>query len=50
MAVTAAVTPVRIVCANTLGYALARADGVDGLRTFRFATPAAQAGCTRHAG
>jgi phage/plasmid-like protein (TIGR03299 family) len=36
MAVTAAVTPVRIVCANTLGYALSRADGVDALRTFRF--------------
>jgi hypothetical protein len=35
MAVTAAVTPVRIVCANTLGYALARADGVDAQRTFR---------------
>jgi phage/plasmid-like protein (TIGR03299 family) len=36
MAVTAAVTPVRIVCANTLGYALSRADGFDALRTFRF--------------
>jgi phage/plasmid-like protein (TIGR03299 family) len=35
MAVTAAVTPVRIVCANTLGYALARADRVDAPRTFR---------------
>jgi phage/plasmid-like protein (TIGR03299 family) len=37
MAVTAAVTPVRIVCAKTLGYALSRADGRDALRTFRFA-------------
>src|SRR5438046_3069201 len=27
MAVTAAVTPIRIVCANTLGYALSRAEG-----------------------
>jgi phage/plasmid-like protein (TIGR03299 family) len=36
MAVTAAVTPIRIVCANTLGYALSRADGADALRTFRF--------------
>jgi phage/plasmid-like protein (TIGR03299 family) len=36
MAVTAAVTPIRIVCANTLGYALARAEGVDAQRTFRF--------------
>jgi hypothetical protein len=36
MAVTAAVTPVRIVCANTLGYALGRAEGVDAQRTFRF--------------
>jgi Domain of unknown function (DUF932) len=36
MAVTAAVTPVRIVCAKTLGYALSRADGRDALRTFRF--------------
>ncbi len=36
MSVTAAVTPVRIVCANTLGYALSRADGVDARRTFRF--------------
>jgi phage/plasmid-like protein (TIGR03299 family) len=36
MAVTAAVTPVRIVCANTLGYALSRAAGGDAQRTFRF--------------
>ncbi len=36
MAVTAAVTPVRIVCANTLGYALSRAEGADAQRTFRF--------------
>jgi phage/plasmid-like protein (TIGR03299 family) len=35
MAVTAAVTPVRIVCANTLGYALRRAEGIDAERTFR---------------
>jgi phage/plasmid-like protein (TIGR03299 family) len=35
LAVTAAVTPVRIVCANTLGYALSRADGVDAQRTFK---------------
>jgi phage/plasmid-like protein (TIGR03299 family) len=35
MAVTAAVTPVRIVCAKTLGYALARADGVNAQRTCR---------------
>ena len=37
MAVTAAVTPIRIVCANTLGAALRQADhGVNGQRTFRF--------------
>jgi phage/plasmid-like protein (TIGR03299 family) len=36
MAVTAAVSPVRIVCANTLGYALSRAEGADAHRTFRF--------------
>jgi hypothetical protein len=37
MAVTAAVTPIRIVCANTLGAALRRAEhGVDAQRTFRF--------------
>ncbi len=36
MAVTAAVTPIRIVCANTLGYALSRAQGSDAQRTFRF--------------
>jgi phage/plasmid-like protein (TIGR03299 family) len=36
MAVTAAVTPVRIVCANTLGSALSRAEGVHAPRTFRF--------------
>jgi phage/plasmid-like protein (TIGR03299 family) len=36
MAVTAVVTPVRIVCANTLGYALSRAEGADAQRTFRF--------------
>jgi phage/plasmid-like protein (TIGR03299 family) len=35
LAVTAAVTPVRIVCANTLGYALNRADGIDAQRTFK---------------
>jgi len=34
MSVTAAVTPVRIVCANTLGFALSRSDGSD--RTFKF--------------
>jgi hypothetical protein len=36
MAVTAAITPVRIVCANTLGYALPRAEGANAQRTFRF--------------
>jgi phage/plasmid-like protein (TIGR03299 family) len=37
MAVTAAVTPIRIVCANTLGVALRRAEhGVSAQRTFRF--------------
>jgi phage/plasmid-like protein (TIGR03299 family) len=37
MAVTAAVTPIRIVCANTLGAALRQADhGVNAQRTFRF--------------
>jgi phage/plasmid-like protein (TIGR03299 family) len=37
MAVTAAVTPIRIVCANTLGAALRRAEhGVGAQRTFRF--------------
>jgi phage/plasmid-like protein (TIGR03299 family) len=36
MAVTAAVTPVRIVCANTLGYALRRSEGQGAQRTFRF--------------
>jgi len=36
MAVTAAVTPIRIVCANTLGYALSRSEGADAQRTFRF--------------
>ena len=37
MAVTAAVTPIRIVCANTLGAALRRAEhGVAAQRTFRF--------------
>ena len=37
MAVTAAVTPIRIVCANTLGAALRQADhGVAAQRTFRF--------------
>ena len=37
MAVTAAVTPIRIVCANTLGAALRQADhGVAARRTFRF--------------
>jgi phage/plasmid-like protein (TIGR03299 family) len=36
MAVTAAVTPVRIVCANPLGYALRRSEGKDAQRTFRF--------------
>jgi hypothetical protein len=37
MAVTAAVTPIRIVCANTLGAALRHAEhGADARRTFRF--------------
>jgi phage/plasmid-like protein (TIGR03299 family) len=37
MAVTAAVTPIRIVCANTLGAALREAEhGVAAQRTFRF--------------
>ncbi|HWF36376.1 MAG TPA: DUF932 domain-containing protein [Solirubrobacteraceae bacterium] len=37
MAVTAAVTPIRIVCANTLGAALRGAEhGVHANRTFRF--------------
>ena len=37
MAVTAAVTPIRIVCANTLGAALRQADhGAGAQRTFRF--------------
>ena len=37
MAVTAAVTPIRIVCANTLGAALRQAEhGADAQRTFRF--------------
>ena len=37
MAVTAAVTPIRIVCANTLGTALRQAEhGVSAQRTFRF--------------
>jgi phage/plasmid-like protein (TIGR03299 family) len=37
MAVTAAVTPIRIVCANTLGAALRQAEhGVDAQRMFRF--------------
>ena len=37
MAVTAAVTPVRIVCANTLGAALRQSEhGVAAQRTFRF--------------
>ena len=37
MAVTAAVTPIRIVCANTLGAALHRSEhGVGAQRTFRF--------------
>ena len=37
MAVTAAVTPIRIVCANTLGAALRQAEhGVHAQRTFRF--------------
>jgi hypothetical protein len=37
MAVTAAVTPIRLVCANTLGAALRQADhGVNAQRTFRF--------------
>jgi phage/plasmid-like protein (TIGR03299 family) len=37
MAVTAAVTPIRIVCANTLGAALRQTDhGVNAQRTFRF--------------
>ncbi len=37
MAVTAAVTPIRIVCANTLGAALRQAEhGVSTQRTFRF--------------
>jgi hypothetical protein len=37
MAVTAAATPIRIVCANTLGAALRRSEhGVEAQRTFRF--------------
>jgi hypothetical protein len=37
MAVTAAVTPIRIVCANTIGAALRQAEhGVNARRTFRF--------------
>ena len=37
MAVTAAATPIRIVCANTLGAALRQAEhGVNAQRTFRF--------------
>ena len=37
MAVTAAATPIRIVCANTLGAALRRAEhGPSAARTFRF--------------
>jgi hypothetical protein len=37
MAVTAAATPIRIVCANTLGAALRQAEhGVAAQRTFRF--------------
>ena len=37
MAVTAAVTPIRIVCANTLGVALRQAEqGANAQRTFRF--------------
>jgi phage/plasmid-like protein (TIGR03299 family) len=37
MAVTAAATPIRIVCANTLGAALRQADhGASAARTFRF--------------
>jgi Domain of unknown function (DUF932) len=37
MAVTAAVTPIRIVCANALGAALRQAEhGVTAPRTFRF--------------
>jgi hypothetical protein len=41
MAVTAAATPIRIVCANTLGTALRQAErGASAQRTFRFVTPA----------
>lgn len=37
MAVTAAATPVRIVCANTLGFALRRSETTEGAqRTFKF--------------
>ena len=37
MAVTAAATPIRVVCANTLGAALRQADhGIAAQRTFRF--------------
>jgi glycosyltransferase A (GT-A) superfamily protein (DUF2064 family) len=37
MAVTAAATPIRIVCASTLGAALRQAEhGADARRTFRF--------------
>ena len=37
VAVTAAATPIRIVCANTLGAALRQAEhGADARRTFRF--------------
>jgi Domain of unknown function (DUF932) len=41
MAVTAAATPIRIVCANTLGAALRESeDGARAERTFASATPA----------
>ena len=52
MAVTAAVTPIRIVCANTLGAALRHAEhGVSAQRTFRFrhtSEPALERRVLRH--
>jgi hypothetical protein len=47
MAVTAAATPIRIVCANTLGAALRQAEhGASAQRTFRFRhTGKAELGC-----
>ena len=51
MAVTAAVTPVRIVCANTLGYALRRSQARARSAPSASATPAAcTRACTRRGG